>query len=294
MCAALGMFLGLNLLAAKWAQAQVSHLVEARGLELGRQLYEASSLMNALEGTAGPRSAGGAHQMLLNGAEVALHSGSVRLSEGTTLRSLVDRVRHNCGAAAGALSSGEAVVRAPLIEWVGESEAFVYCLKTDRSLSLDAISEMFDEFAKTGDLSKWGVFQGAYFRADDESVSILTAEITRGLSPARMFPAGRDAPGQNMAALPVPVGRRLLAVAHNGRPALSMHEASGTATAVLDEYHERLIDAGLSVERAPLPTAESDSKRSLALVARSRTEAFVITVREVEASSHLVIARLPD
>lgn len=302
MCAALGMFLGLNLVAAKWAQAQVNGVLEARGLELGRQLYEASSLMAVFEGEpsrgrAGSRGvAGGAQRLLVNGAEVALHSGSVRLSSENSLKSLVSKVKDNCRTPRSETGREDALVQAPLLEWIGETEAFVYCLKSERPLSLEAISELLEAFKKSGDLSAWGTFQGAYFRVQENSVSILTAEIKRGLAPVKMFPEGRDAPGENVAALPVPEGRRVLSVAHSGKPALTIHQSSESAKGALNLYQERLMERGLSVERAEMERGDS-----LALVARSAREAFVVVAQELDASgamgpggSQIVLARLPD
>lgn len=315
MCGALCVFLSLNFAAAKWAQAEVSDAIEARGLELGRQLHQAASLMDAFEGERSRGRAGGAHQLLLNGAEVVVHSGSVTLSESTSLESLISKVKSNCRAfrrsesttgagtraenpaiknAAGSSAAEVPVVHAPLFEWVGEKEAFVYCLKLDRPLSLQGVTELFETFGKTGDLTAWGTFQGAYFRVEESSISVLTAEIKRNLAPARMFPVGIDAPGANIAALPTPPGRRLLSLAHNGISALTLHEAGGEPLELLGAYHERLIAAGLSVERAEIEQAGSSRSQALALVARSEREAFVIAAKAASGASQLVIARLPE
>lgn len=302
MCAALGIFLGLNLVAAKWAKAHVSGALEARGLEFGRQLYEASGLMTAFEGESsyggsGSRAfAGGAQRLLVNGAEIALHSGSMRLSSETNLNALVAKVRDNCRSPRKETVTEEALVQAPLLEWVGETEAFVYCLKSERPLSLEALSELLQAFNKSGDLSEWGTFQGAYFRVQERSINIVTAEIKRGLAPVQMFPEDRDAPGGNIAALPAPKGRRVLSVAHGGKPALTIHQSSGDAKRALNLYQERLMERGLSVERAKMERGDS-----LALVARSAREAFVVVAQELDVSSaaeaggsQIVLARLPD
>lgn len=302
MCVALGMFLGLNLAAAKWAQAQVSGALEARGVELGRQLYDASSLMTVFEGESsrggsGARAfAGGAQRLLVNGAEIALHSGSVRLSAETNLKSLVSKVKDNCRSPRNETGREDALLQAPLIEWVGETEAFVYCLKSARPLSLDAMSDLFEAFRKSGDLAAWGTFQGAYFRVQGTSINIVTAEIKRGLAPAQMFPEDRDAPGGNIAALPAPQGRRVLSIAHAERTALTIHQSSEDAKRALNLYQERLMERGLSVERAQMERGDS-----LALVARSAREAFVVVAQDLHASglagsggSQIVLARLPD
>lgn len=296
-CGALGVFLSLNFVAAKWAQAEIAGSLEARGLELGRQLYQAASLMDAFEGEPARGRAGGAHQLLLNGAEVVLHSGSVKLSEQTNLTTLVAKVNANCRSYRGGAeerASEEPLIQAPHFEWVGENEAFVYCLKATRPLSLEAISQHLDAFGKTGDLSLWGTFQGAYFRLEESSISILTAEIKRDFVPAKMFPPGSDAPGENIASLPAPSGRRMLSLGHNGKTALTMYEEKRAPLQTLNEYNERLIEAGLSVERAAVGEANSEESRSFALVARSETESFVIAARGADDLSHLVIARLPD
>ncbi len=288
-CTAVGIFVGCNLIAVTWAEARAREVIEERGLELGRQLEEMSGLMDAFEGVPPRGRAGGAHRLQVNGAEVALHSGSVRRSGGLRLDDLVERVRKNCRANVRDETISAELIRAPLIEWVGETEAFVYCLKTDRELSLEAISEMLDAFLKSGDLSQWGTFQGAYFRAHEDSVSILTAEIKRGLAPAKMFPSGRDAPGAAFRRLPKPPGRRVLSVGHNGKPTLNIHQSRADALSTLDEYHQKLVNAGLSVERAKV-----DRGNSLALVVRSPREAFVIVAKDDDVASHLVLARLPN
>lgn len=296
-CGALGVFLSLNFAAAKWAQAEVRDAFVARGLEFGRQLHQASSLMDAFEGERARGRAGGAHQLLLNGAEVVVHSGTVKLTESTNLESLMLKVKRNCRAfrsAAETSASEEPIVHGPLFEWVGENEAFVYCLKADRPLSLEAVSQLLDTFKNSADLSAWGIFQGAYFRLEESSISILTAEIKRGLVPARMFPVKGDAPGANIRSLPDPTGRRTLSLAHNGRAALTLHETEGAPLQVLNAYHERLVEAGLSVERAEVGPGKGNQSQAHALVARSETEAFVIAAQGMQGVSQLVIARLPE
>jgi hypothetical protein len=170
-------------------------------------------------------------------------------------------------------------------------------LKAERPLTLAAISELLEAFNASGDLSQWGTFQGAYFRLQERSVAILTAEIKRGLIPAKMFPPDGDVPGDNFPALPTPAGRRLLSIAHGGAPALTIHQSSEPAHKALNLYQERLIERGLSVERAKMEHGES-----LALVAQSEREAFVIVAHEsatqtgaaIAEGSQLVLARLPD
>lgn len=277
---------GAQLCAFSWARAQVSDHITTRGLEFGRQLMHAGTLLQELQvGTNGRVS--DVHQISLNGAEVRLHTGSIERTRETNLSELTARVKAHCRDVGAEQTGGESILEAPVVEWVGEDEAFVYCIRPRERWSADVLEKLFNAFEQSLDLSEWGDFQGAFFRATPESIAVVTIEVTGGLVPSEMFPARKESPGDNFSQLPAPPGRRLLAVGHQGSVALTVHSGESDARTALSEYQRRLVEHGISVKRA------SDPKGSFALAARSGQEAFVVVAQQVPTGSQLTIARLP-
>jgi len=284
---ACGALVAIHLCALSWAKAQVRDHIAARGLEWGHQLLQTATLLQQLQlGHEGHASE--VQHISLNGAELRLQTGSVKRTAHLGLPDLSATLKAHCRNVGTDVGEEKPIFEAPIIEWLGSDEGFVYCLRPRQRWSVEALQNIFAAFEESLDLTEWGDFQGAYFRASQESIAFVTVETVRGLVPAEMFPARSDAPGENFAELPGPPGRRLLSVGHQGKVALTVHASELEARAALTQYQKGLAARGLSINRAGGPHGGA-----LALVARSKEEAFVVVARPAETGSQMTIARLP-
>ena len=275
--------------ASGWAHARVSSEVESQGLVFGRSLLEL-----ALNNDAGGRLQG-ATTVLVNGTTFILQTGSVDAGE-ASLQSLLERVKKDCNRSQAQLSKTlelevsetRELLSPPLLESLGKTEGYVYCLKPSSEFHLAGLSSMLSDFSKEGDLSAFGRWQGVYARVEERRIVLLSVAILGRLVVQDMFPESKDCPGSDMVELPRPPGRRILSASSDSQTLLTSYVSSNKSAPEFDAYLSRAEATGANVHRM------SNKEVQTALL-RTLEHSFVVTQTRSNSSqgATLTVARLP-
>jgi len=228
---------------------------------------------------------GRARTLFLNGAQIHLRTATTT----DDVRSVLDRFQSVCRKRAGIdmpravstkLEAASPHSRPAMLDGVIRAETTdqgaVGCVDTGKPLTLAAVVERLEAFARTGDLASVGELRYVFARRVDGKTNVLMLWSEGQMPLVEMFPATGDAPGQDSADIPRPPGaRRLLSASESGQPysTTAYVVPNGDLRSTVSFYKRSLQDAGWSEQ-----VDETKTGASTAIFARraGRTAALHI------------------
>ena len=208
----------------------------------------------------------GARTLRINGANVAIHSGTTP----DALADVLDRAAAKCGA-------DDSDLFELTLQDRTDGDGFVGCFPAYGSLGATDMVDLARAFAGSGDLSGFGAFHYTYARVTPTGTHVLEA-IVDAIDIAAMFPADTDAPGTDTPGIPRPRdSRRILSAVQAGSPYhIAVYaDVPGELADMRASYTDALRAGGWDVypgtndERQARLFAFRDGVQSLVVIARS-------------------------
>jgi len=250
------LFVVFSVLGLVAARAVLADMSEA-GLRAGREVAKFS------------RIAGPAERILLNGESFRHGSNYVKESVTEVLDKAEEHCRAHLGLLGGALDSLSPEAKAKLdpripradrsaiIRDEGESGGMVACFVDAKPSSFADFQERLTKMLATSDLTELGRLRYLYAeRTKSGETHVVTLAVDSGLKLSEMFPATRDAAGEDSRVVPrPPESRRTLSAAAQGMPFGVRLYVSSKDPIALDRFYDKELG---SRGYTPVPDAKQE------------------------------------